>query len=126
MMVCGLTDCSVKENPMKFTETHRLGDSVHIAVADDQGNDIYPGGRYVPAAEWDDDAEAVGAKIAEHLTSAAQAPVPAPAVKQAPVEMTDQQITTKLEAIAQAKAAEEAAKKAAEEESAEENLEEVK
>lgn len=90
------------------TETHRIGQSVHVAVTDDAGKDIYPGGRYVSATEWDEDAEQVVAKIAEYLAAQQPASEPVAPARATPCRMTDAEVTTKLEAMAAAKAAEEA------------------
>jgi hypothetical protein len=80
-------------------ETHRLGTSVNVKVV---GGDY---ARYVPAADWDADPQAVAAGIAEHLASLPAAPVTAPAVNKNPVVMTDQEIADKLKAISDAKLA---------------------
>ena len=96
-------------------ETHRLGTSVHLAFTDDDGKDIYPGGRYVPASEWDDDPEAVIARTAEYLATLPVVPTPTAPVSETPVVMTDAQVTAKLAEIAAAKEAAELAAKEAKE-----------
>lgn len=86
-------------------ETHRLGTRVRLAFTDDEGKDIYPGGRYVPSAEWDDDPEAVTAQVAEYLATLPVAATPAAPVSKTPTVMTDAQVTAKLADIAAAKEA---------------------
>jgi hypothetical protein len=77
------------------TEQHRLGNHVMLAFEQD-GEDAYPGGRYVDAADWDSDPEAVVAEIAKYLAGRKPAPEPTPAVRLDPVSMTSAEVEVKL------------------------------
>ena len=91
------------------TETHRMGASVHLQFTDDDGKDIYPGGRYVKAEDWDADPEKVTAEVAEYLATLPVAAISTAPVK-SPCAMTNAQVTAKLEAIQAEKDAAEAAR----------------
>ena len=58
-----------------------MGASVHLQFTDDDGKDIYPGGRYVKAEDWDADPEKVTAEVAEYLAT-----LPVAAISTAPVK----------------------------------------
>ena len=83
---------------IKVKEFHRLIDNgrerVNVGVLNAKGKVVYD--RYVDAAEWDADPEAVAAKIAEYLAAAPAAPTSKPAVNKGTVELTDKQISDKL------------------------------
>ena len=85
-------------------EQHRLGSRVNIAVLDGQGAVTYA--RYVDVSDWDADADAVAATLADYLSRGAIATAfPRAAVNKNSVTLTDAQIATKLAAIAAGKLA---------------------
>lgn len=99
---------------MKTKETHRVADRVHLQFMDDDGKDIYPGGRYVDISKWEADPHAVIAEVSEYLASQ---PAPAEVImsKVDPVVMTETQIGEKQTEIRLQKEAEIKAKADAEE-----------
>lgn len=90
------------------TETHRIGPSVHLAITDDDGKDLYPGGRYVPATEWDDDPQKVVADIATYLATARSIPEPVLPGAATSCRMTEMEVADKLRPIADARDAQDA------------------
>ena len=86
-------------------EQHRLGSRVNVAVLE---SGIATYARYVDAADWDADPEAVAAAIADYLSAMAASVAPAskaPVNKNA-VTLTDAQIAAKLASLTAAKLAE--------------------
>jgi hypothetical protein len=54
---------------MNFEKTMETDDGARylISVTSDKGEDLYPGGRFVDAEDWDSDCKAVCAEIAKYL-----------------------------------------------------------
>ena len=93
-------------------EQHRLGSRVNVSVLE---NGITTYARYVDAADWDADPEAIAAELADYLRGLATAASTTPTFPTAPlnknaVTLSDAQIATKLAALTAAKLAAEKVK----------------
>lgn len=95
------------------TPTHQIGNRTYIAFTDENGVDVFEGGRSVYTAEWLADPQAIVAAVAVEIAAKVPTPQRRPPDDPSPVTMKQAEIETKLEEVAEKKRQDQEAREAA-------------